>query len=219
MKSLNFTLVTEGSSDQALIPHLRWLLQQNGIENPIESTWADLRRLPRNIDTRGLIKKISLSVELYSSHLLFIHRDTDRETIATRKEEIFAAVEQVAEKLRPEIFVCVIPVRMTEAWLLFDEDAIRRASGNHNGDMPLNLPRLRDIEDIADPKEMLNAKLKIASGKVGRRLKKFNISHSVTQISEYIEDFAPLRELDAFQELETDIQNIIARINEINQVI
>jgi len=37
MKSLNFTFVTEGSSDEALIPHLRWLLQQNGVETPIES--------------------------------------------------------------------------------------------------------------------------------------------------------------------------------------
>ena len=216
MNSLNFTLVTEGSSDQALIPHLRWLLQQNGVENPIESTWADLRYLPKNIDIRGLAKKISLSLELYPCDLLFIHRDTDRETISTRKEEIFDAIAQITRELKPEIFVCVIPVRMTEAWLLFDENAIRRASGNHKGEIPLDLPRIRDIENIADPKEILNNKLKLASGRIGRRLRKFNIGHSVTLISEYIEDFTPLRQLSAFQALESDIQNIIAEINNIN---
>ena len=89
MKSLNFTLVTEGSSDEALIPHLRWLLQQNGIENPIEATWADLRHLPKNIDIRGLAKKISLSLELYPCDLLFIHRDTDKETMNHKKRRNF----------------------------------------------------------------------------------------------------------------------------------
>ena len=216
MKSLNFTLVSEGSSDEALIPHLRWLLQQKGVAIPIESTWADLRRLPRNIDISGLTRKISLSLELYPCDLLFIHRDTDKDTINTRKQEIINAIEQISEESQPKIFVCVVPIRMTEAWLLFDEKAIRHASGNHNGDMPLDLPRIRTIEDIADPKELLNNKLKLASGRVGRRLRKFNISHSVTLISEYIEDFSPLRQLIAFQELESDIQNIIAQLNNIN---
>lgn len=214
MNLLNFTLLTEGSSDEALIPHLRWLLQQNGIENPIELTWADLRHLPRNIDTKGLANKISLSVELYPCDLLFIHRDTDRETISSRKEEIHRSVESLGEEKKPKLFICVIPVKMTEAWLLFDESAIRRASGNPNGDMPLDLPRTPDIENIADPKEILNDKLRIASGRVGRRLRKFNVRHSVTLIAEYIEDFSPLRRLSAFQELEADIQTIIVEINE-----
>ena len=74
MKSLNITLLTEGTSDVALIPHIRWLLRQNGISNPIEANWADLRHLPRSIEIRGLSKKISLALELYPCDFLFIHR-------------------------------------------------------------------------------------------------------------------------------------------------
>jgi len=64
-----------------------------------------------------LSKKISLSLDLFPCDLLFVHRDTDRETTDARKEEIFKAIEQISEELKANLFVCVIPVRMTEAWL------------------------------------------------------------------------------------------------------
>lgn len=212
MKSLNITLVTEGTSDVALIPHIRWLLLQNGIKNPIEIIWADLRHLPRNFEIKGLSKKISLAIELYPCDFLFVHRDSDNTPVEERETEIINAIENT-EGDKPNYFVCVIPVKETEAWLLFDENAIRRAAGNPNGNEPLELPKLKDIENLADPKQLLNDKLKIASGRKGRRLAKFNVGHSVTLISEYVEDFSPLRSLPAFNRLETMIKKRISEIN------
>ncbi len=212
MKSLNITLVTEGTSDIALIPHIRWLLRQNGITNPIEFTWADLRHLPRNIEIKGLSKKISLAIELYPCNILFVHRDSDNRPVEERETEILNAIENL-EGTKPDYFVCVIPVKETEAWLLFDENAIRRAAGNRYGNELLELPKLKDLENLADPKQLLNDKLKIASGRKGRRLAKFNVGHSVTLISEYIEDFTPLRNLSAFNRLETKIKEMISKIN------
>ncbi|HMS39720.1 MAG TPA: DUF4276 family protein [Pyrinomonadaceae bacterium] len=212
MKSLNITLVTEGTSDVALIPHIRWLLRQNGIENPIEAIWADLRHLPRSFEIKGLSKKISLALDLYPCDFLFIHRDSDNTSVEEREAEILTAIENI-EGNKPNHFVCVVPVKETEAWLLFNEEAMRRAAGNPNGNEPLNLPKLKDIENLTDPKQFLNEKLKIASGKKGRRLAKFNVAHSVILISEYIEDFSPLRNLPAFNKLETKIKEIISKIN------
>ena len=37
---------------------------------------------------------------------------------------------------------------MTEAWLLFDESAIRVVAGNPNGKNPLNIPDLSVVEQI-----------------------------------------------------------------------
>jgi hypothetical protein len=51
--------------------------------------------------------------------------------------------------------VCVIPVKMTEAWLLIDEKAIREAAGNPKGRQPLNLPKPSKTEELSDPKETL----------------------------------------------------------------
>jgi len=57
---------------------------------------------------------------------------------------------------------------MQEAWLLLDESAIRRASGNPNEGMALTLPDPGGVECIADPKTTLHELLTRASGQAGR---------------------------------------------------
>jgi hypothetical protein len=104
--------------------------------------------------------------------------------------------------------VCVIPVRMQEAWLLFDEAAIRKAAGNPNGKDTLSIPPLRKLEDVPDPKALLHDLLKTASGLKGGRLKRFDPHKSASRITAYVDDFAPLRALPAFASLEDTIKQI-----------
>ena len=78
MTELRYTLVTDGSSDIALVPILTWLLRENGIEYAIQSEWADLSRIPHQ-KRRRLEDKIRWSLELYPCDLLFVHRDAERE--------------------------------------------------------------------------------------------------------------------------------------------
>ena len=73
----------------------------------------------------------------------------------------------------------------------------------------LPLPRLRDVEDIADPKDLLSSILREATGLGARRRRTAPISSYTRRVSELIDDFSPLRELSAFQALETDIIQII----------
>ncbi len=47
MTELRYTVVTDGSSDVALIPILTWLLRANGVAYAIQPTWADLRQVHR----------------------------------------------------------------------------------------------------------------------------------------------------------------------------
>lgn len=206
-----FTLLSDGSSDKALIPHLTWLLKQNGLAIPIVPSWADLRRLREK--PIGLLQRIERSLELYPCDLLFIHRDAERDDPNYRREEIAEALINVNQQAITPPSVCVIPVRMQEAWLLFDEPAIRRASGNPNGRIILNIPRMRTIENLPDPKETLYELLRTASEKTGRRLKQFPVRHSAGRVSEFIEDFSPLRRLTAFRQLEADIKATIENNN------
>jgi len=110
--------------------------------------------------------------------------------------------------------VCVIPVRMQEAWFLFDEVALRKAAGNPSGYQPLQLPDTRKLEQIPDPKNTLHGLLCQASGLTGRRLKQFSsekVSGCVHRLTELVDDFSPLRVLSAFQELEAEIQQVIVK--------
>lgn len=99
---------------------------------------------------------------------------------------------------------------MQEAWLLFDENAIRSASGNPNGKVKLNLPKPKDTEKIPDPKAMLFALIRRASELNARRLRRLSFSHCRRLVAEYIGDFSPLREMTAFAGLGTDLQQTVA---------
>ncbi|MBD2243033.1 DUF4276 family protein [Nostoc sp. FACHB-888] len=208
MKELCYTLLSDGSSDKALMPILTWLLRTHQVECAIQSNWADLRRLPK--PPKKLLPRIINSLELYPCDLLFIHRDAERESREKRITEILEALEEAVKKsvvVPPHI--CVIPVRMQEAWLLFDETALRKAAGNPCGRKPLHLPDIRKLEQLPDPKDILYRLLCEASELTGRRLKQFSVNERVHRLAELIDDFSPLRALSAFQLLETEIQQVI----------
>lgn len=203
MRELTFTLVSDGSSDRALLPILTWLLRQHLDDAAINPQWADFRHLlepPRKLDAR-----LRAVWKMYPCQLLFIHRDAERETHEKRTSEILEAIAAVGGGASPAIGV--IPVRMQEAWLLHDEQAIREAAGNRAGTMPLKLPPLRTVEQIPDPKQTLYGLLKEASGLSGRKLHNFRPQTGAYRIAEFIDDFSSLRQLSAFQVLEREIVN------------
>jgi hypothetical protein len=203
MDDIRYTLIADGPSDRALIPLLSWVLREKGDINRVQAEWADLSRLPR--PPRSLRDRILLAIDLFPCDLLFIHRDAERQESKRRCEEIRSAIREAASQGFQTPAVCVVPVQMTEAWLLFDEAAIRLAAGNPNGKNPLNLPELAKIEQITNPKDILFQVLRDASGLTARRLKKFNLAGARIRITELIVDFSPLRALRAFQELEEEI--------------
>jgi len=209
MKELRYTLLSDGSSDKALMPILTWLLLEHNITAPIQSQWADLRRLRNPPNT--LAERMKWSVYLYPCDLLFVHRDAETESVQARVEEIEKALEGVKDKIQlgREGTVCVVPVRMTEAWLLLDEKALRLAAGNPHGRRPLSLPSINEVENLPDPKGILYRLLHQASGLSGRRLKRFRASTATQRITDFISDFSPLRALSAFQTLEREIKQVV----------
>lgn len=207
MSEIRYTLVSDGSSDASLLPILNWLLIQNGVTEAIQATWADLRGLPRSPAT--LAEKIARSLEYYPCELLFIHRDAERDAPVVREREIHVALRQLSDMMSAIEPVCVIPVRMTEAWLLIDENAIRQAAGNRSSRQPLHLPSLHELELLPDPKQVLYALLKEASGLSGQRLRRFRVAFHASRVSGFIDDFTALRHLSAFVSLERSIKTFI----------
>ncbi len=207
MDELRYTLLAEGSSDVTLLPILDWLLIQNGVSCPIQSAWADFRVLPLPGRPR-LTDKIRVSLEFYPCDLLFVHRDADRVLRQKRVQEITNSISSLPEGLAPT-FVCVIPVRMQEAWLLIDETAIKIAAGNMRYAGKLNLPPVNRLERIPDPKDVLNGLLRQASDLNRRRLRNFRVARHAERVTEFIEDFSPLRQLNAFTALEEEVSNAI----------
>ena len=207
LDELRYTLVAEGSSDAALLPILDWLLIQNGVSCPIQSAFADLRALPLPDGIR-LSDKIRISLEYFPCDLLFVHRDADRETRDKRVQEIRNTLAEMPEGLLPPI-VNVIPVRMQEAWLLIDAAAIKSAAGNRRYAGQLELPPANRLERIPDAKDVLHGLLRKASDLNRRRQKSFRVGRHARLVTEFIEDFTPLRRLSAFVALEEEVSKVI----------
>lgn len=193
--SYRFTLLSDGVTDQALLAVLRWLLHQRSTA-PFQSDWADLRRLRR--PPSKLVDRVPVALDLYPCDLLIIHRDAEREPSAKRVEEITDATRNLSIPV-----VSLVPVRMLEAWFLFDEPAIRSAAGCPNGRTPLDLPLLKDAEAIPDPKGLLFEALRTASNLSGRRRNQFR--PHVRRVADLMDDFSSLRALAAFRALEDSL--------------
>jgi hypothetical protein len=206
MTLLRGTLLSDGSSDRMLLPLIDWLFRDLG-GPPAELRWANPLLFPS--DTQGLLTRAQAAVELEPCDVLFVHRDAERVPLATRKAEITDALRQA---FTPAPFVCVVPVRMTEAWFLFDEPAIRRAAGNPNGHDDLGLPTLLAVEGLPDPKQRLRQALSHATDFRGRRLERFRrqLSNITHHVSELIDDYTPLRQLSGFQAFEAELRAFVA---------
>jgi len=207
-------LLSDGSSDRALLPLLTWLLHQKLPQTALQLEWADLIRWPRPL--KKLADKMLAALDLYPCDLLFVHRDAERESREKRAAEIRSALANSADS---QVAVCVVPVRMQEAWMLIDEQAIRFAAGNPHGHIRLALPRLRDLESLPDPKAVLYAALQTASELQGRRLRKFLTSATALRVAEFVQDWAILRHLQAFCAFEEELDQTLGSMDDPGQTL
>jgi len=196
------TLVTDGTSDVVLVSILEWLMRQVTPEE-FEIRWAD----PRSFRGRphSLAEKLAAALREYPCQLLFVHRDAEKQPPQDRYAEIGASNRTG----RPH--VCVVPVRMQEAWLLHDEAALREAAGRPSGTEDLGLPADR-WDRLADPKKTLHQALRVANGATGRRAKRFKPAVAAHRLANLITDWTPLRTLAAFAQLERDTRTALEKL-------
>ena len=170
--NIRFVIISEGTSDEGLIPHLESLCIEAGA-NEVSGIAPDLTVQDPNGKKVGHALKDRIRFILKREpyiNLLFLHRDPDSRDSSQRHNEILQVTISCGLIKK---WVAVVPVQETEAWLLLDESAIRSVAGKPNGRIPLDLPRPANVENVASPKEVLKRKLGVASEKTGRRYDRF----------------------------------------------
>jgi hypothetical protein len=212
MDPFRYTLLGDGSSDRCLLPILSWVLSQIPLlaGRGVVPQFADLRGL--DPAPRALSDRIREAFRQNPCEVLFVHRDAEGSPL----EERIAEIREAAENAPIPAYVPVVPVRMTEAWLLIEEGAIRQAADNPNGRTVLGLPPLQRLERERDPKDLLGECLRLASEKTGRRLEQFerDLHRRIHRVAALIRDFTPLRQLPAFAHLESATSQVIQELLE-----
>ena len=190
-RQLTYCLVADGGTDRGLLePIIDWSIQR--LDPDVQ------------IDGRSFAKRRGSLEEFFNRYdpdgmMTFVHRDAEGVPLAERLEEF--------EVLDLSPMVPVVPVRMSEAWILFDKDAISEAVGQavHSVSVP-SVPRL---EGISDPKAYLDDLLLRAAGSPsGRRLKRFSreLVNLRIEVARRIHDFTPLDGLPAFQAFQNTLK-------------
>lgn len=193
---LSIALIGDGSSDQALSRVIEWAIRRL---RP-DAVLRDVGFIPRR--GRSLIETVHSAASQLRPDLLFVHRDAERVALAKRRTEIPAEAGVVR----------VIPVRMTEAWLLIDPNAIRSAAGNPNGTVKLNMPAVKRLERLPDPKALLHDLL-IEAFELDspRRRKRFrrDLGQLVQRVAAQIRDYSALDHLEAYRTFEDELRDAL----------
>lgn len=185
-----WALVADGGTDRMLVPIIQWAIHR--LDPEVEILEPEFRKRAGSVG--DFLAEFSSG-----SMLAFVHRDAETESVDQRLAEF--------EGVSGNDIVPVIPVRMSEAWLLINAQAIASAAGQP--DAQVSLPRLADLESIADPKRVLGDLLYEAAGSpTGRRAKQFHrdqISRRVS-VARHISDFSPLENLSAFRRFQEALE-------------
>lgn len=203
--------ISEGTSDLPLAQLVEnmFLARGEGLDLSVPDFSLLADRVPRTVDGR-----LAAGLELLdgeSVDVVVIHRDTDNTDAASRRnemEEPFSRIP-IGRHLIP-----LIPIRMTEAWTLLDETAIREVAGNPRGRMPLGLPTIGEIERRANPKQILKDAILAASGSTGRRqavlARRFD--NNRRRLLERINPDGPIRQLTSWRQLEADVDSVVTAL-------
>jgi len=170
-----------------LVPIIEWAIHR--LDPEVEILEPEFRK------RRGSVPDFLCTHES-DAMLIFVHRDSENRPLEHRLREF--------DGVAGSDVVPVVPVRMSEAWVLFDGAAIARAAGFPA--VEVSVPKISDIESISDPKGQLDQLLFRAAGSpTGRHGRNFNRSIVQRRISvaACIADYGPLEDLPAFRRFQS----------------
>lgn len=207
MTHVYFVFVGEGTADDKFVTHLEKLCIYCGADEAygIAIDWMRLRDRP----SKRIKDKVRAALDLEpGANLIFIHRDADTPDPKPRYEEIRAALEELRLSIPG---VGVVPVQETEAWLLLNEEEIRRVAENPKGKVPLDLPPASKVEAVANPKQRLHQALLKASELRGQRRQRFKstLPQRCRILLERLEPEGTIQQVKAWRRLRSDLKAAI----------
>ena len=205
VRPLRGIFIAEGSSDMPISDIVEGLFFEKGVQIHLSRPdFSILEKVGKDVRSK-LVAGFALVGN--GVDLVVVHRDADNAGSDARRAEIRAAIDTF--DIEPST-VPVIPVRMTEAWLLLDEASIRLVAGNPRGRAQLGLPKLHEVESQADPKRMLADCLLRAADVSGRRRERVvrRFSQHRKQLLERLDPHGPVRELSSWKRLVADIDEV-----------
>ena len=218
MKNVALALYAEGSTDQLFLPEvIRRTAKQNLIQSGQQ--YIDVKPVdPISFSKTGMKQDeciLQAARRAASYNILIIHADADYRTAERALKERFYPGYSLVQQAQEAVCRCVlpiVPVQMTEAWMLADPEALRAALGTSKKVQDLGLPlKAKLVEADSDPKHTL--KMIVSKANTHRSRQRFVEVNSLYTFLGRKVDLSRLRDVPAYQRFVHDLVNAFRIIN------
>lgn len=221
MTTLVLALYAEGRTDERFLPIViqrtaEQILVQRGritvdVLEPIVLNRTIDRQFPRRVE-----RILEAARRSAGYHMLIVHADADhptpdramRERIQPGFERVHNADEPVCDELLP-----IIPVQMTEAWMLADPEALQAVIGTDVEAQALGLPaRAHQVESEPDPKQILRQTIQNALAHRSRRRRRIDLGTVYEPLARQI-SLRRLRAVPAYRQFVSDMTETLIALH------
>jgi hypothetical protein len=218
MNTLVISFLPEGSTD---IRFLSGVIIRTAIDIIFERAEAQVDVsdvIPLNIPrVNGRDQQIlAAAKESDGYHILIVHSDSDdqdeEDALTNRINPGFELVENEIGKICKNL-VAIIPIRMTENWMIADKKALKDEIGTNKSDLKLelNFP-LKNVELIANPKQKLRRVLELACSENPARLERFDVVDLYLPLGQKV-DLSVLSHLDSYKKFKCRLTDALIKTN------
>lgn len=163
----------------------------------------------------GFIEQIkNITRDFSYFHVICIHCDSDdpspQNVLNYKINPAIDAVRNIEDACKN--LVPIIPVQMTEAWMLADYNLLKTKIGTTKTNLELNLPRKNRIEAIPNPKQLISDIIRISQSETSRRRRSLSLSNLYSPISQEL-SIDNLLELNSFNNFYANVLNSLTYLN------
>jgi hypothetical protein len=217
---LTIAYTTEGSTDQ------RFLL--NIIRKTFEEVALNCKGLIDVYDPvfikfekkKGFVEDLkSLSAQAFriGINIFCVHvdadDDSDLEVLNNKIRPAFETINNLDYSDLCKNLVAIVPIQMSEAWMLADKSLLKEEIGTDMSDQDLNLTR--HPESIANPKQTIEAALIRGQSHLPSRRKKLTINDLYQPLGQKI-SIERLESLESYKKFRTSVEGALRKLNYLN---
>lgn len=216
MTTLVLALLAEGPTDELFLPGIIQRTVQNLVLRRGRTVIDVLEPMLVTIrpDIQGQAERIlEAAYQTEGYHALIIHADADHHSADRALNERFQpGVLLVQDSGINHHLVPLIPIRMTEAWLLADPESLLNIIGTWMNTNALGLPsHPHQIESDPDPKATLKEVVRRATAQRGRR-RKLQVADVFAPLARTI-SLERLQRVPAYQQFVQDMTGALVELH------
>jgi hypothetical protein len=213
-------LFTEGSTD---VRFLSSIVERTLLDIAFECTGdieTDLKIIDFDKSGRGFVDQVlqasKLGYEKYSMMILFVHTDSDNNLDSLVFDTKIIPAQNILSKMDDLSYckhlVAIVPIQMTESWMLADKKLLKEEIGINKSDAELGLNS--NPETVSNPKKLIQDIIRLSKEELTKRKRRRGLD--IADLYQIIGQKIELDKLDTLPSFVKFKNSLIQKLKELN---